>query len=331
MNEPAPLVTIFGASGFLGRHIAQRMARRGWRVRAAVRRPNEALFLKPYGEVGQVEPMQANIRDDASVARAVAGATVVINCIGIMAQTGPQTFDAVQAQGAARVAKAAAAAGAARLVHVSALGADAASPSAYARAKAAGEAAVLDAFPTASILRPSVVFGPEDGFFNRFAGMAKLGPVLPIVGGDAKFQPVYVGDVADAAAKLATGEAAPGLYELGGPEVATLRELVEKMLKVIRRRRLVVDMPSGLAKIPAKLLGVAQALTGGLFVNDVLTEDQIALLASDNVVAEGAKGLADLGVAPTAMEAVMETYLYAYRPQGQYSKLTESARNLRKA
>ena len=331
MNEPAPLVTIFGASGFLGRHIAQRMARRGWRVRAAVRRPNEALFLKPYGEVGQVEPMQANIRDDASVARAVAGATVVINCIGIMAQTGPQTFDAVQAQGAARVAKAAAAAGAARLVHVSALGADAASPSAYARAKAAGEAAVLDAFPTASILRPSVVFGPEDGFFNRFAGMAKLGPVLPIVGGDAKFQPVYVGDVADAAAKLATGEAAPGLYELGGPEVATLRELVEKMLKVIRRRRLVVDMPSGLAKIPAKLLGLAQALTGGLFVNDVLTEDQIALLASDNVVAEGAKGLADLGVAPTAMEAVMETYLYAYRPQGQYSKLTESARNLRKA
>ncbi|MAS43731.1 MAG: complex I NDUFA9 subunit family protein [Rhodobacteraceae bacterium] len=331
MTEPAPLVTIFGASGFVGRHIAQRMARRGWRIRAAVRRPNEALFLKPYGDVGQVEPIQANIRDDASVARAVAGADVVINCIGIMAQAGAQTFDSVQAEGAARVAKAAAAAGVSRLVHVSALGADADSASAYARAKAAGEAAILDAFPSASILRPSVIFGPEDEFFNRFAGMAKMGPVLPITGGGAKFQPVYVGDVADAAAKLAAGEAAPGLYELGGPEVATLRDLIGKMLKIIRRRRLVVDMPAGLARIPAKLLGVAQMLTGGLFVNDLLTEDQIALLASDNVVSDGARGLSDLGIAPTAMEAVIETYLYAHRPQGQYSRLTESARNLRGA
>ncbi len=331
MTQSAPLVTIFGASGFVGRYVAQRMARRGWRVRAAVRRPNEAMFLRPYGDVGQVEPMQANIRDDASVARACAGATAVINCVGILAESGKQSFQSVQAQGAARVAKAAAEAGAASFVQISAIGADAAGPSDYARSKAAGEQAVLDAFPGAVILRPSVIFGMEDGFFNRFASMARMSPVLPITGGETKFQPVYVGDVAEAAAKAVAGEVEGGIYELGGPEVATLRALIERMLKITRRRRLIVDLPAGLAGIPASILSFAQSLTGGLYVNNTLTADQIAQLCVDNVTAEGAKGFQDLGVTPTAMEAVLESYLYAYRPQGQYSRLTESARNMRGA
>lgn len=328
MTMKAPLVTVFGGSGFIGRYVAQRMARRGWRVRVAVRRPNEAHFVRPYGEVGQVEPFQANIRDEASVRRAVQGADAVVNCIGILAQSGKQTFEAVQAQGAERIARIAAECGAKSLVQISALGADARSESVYARTKAAGEQAVQVAFPGAVILRPSVVFGPEDGFFNRFAGMARLMPILPITGGSTKFQPVYVGDVAEAAARAAVGEAEPGVYELGGPEVATMRELIGRMLKIVRRRRWVIDMPRGLARIPAGLLSFLQSITFGLFVNDQLTRDQIALLGRDNVVSEGARTLEDLGVEPTAMEAVLETYLYAYRPQGQYSKLTESAKRL---
>lgn len=331
MTQSAPLVTIFGGSGFVGRYVAQRMARRGWRVRAAVRRPNEAMFLRPYGEVGQVEPVQANIRDDASVAKACLGATAVVNCVGILTEVGKQSFDSVQAQGAARVARAAAEAGARSFVQISAIGADPGGPSDYARSKAAGEQAVLDAFPEAAILRPSVIFGMEDAFFNRFAAMARISPVLPITGGETKFQPVYVGDVAEAAAKAAAGEVPGGIYELGGPEVATLRALIERMLKLVRRRRLIVDLPPGLAGIPASLLGLAQSLTGGLYVNKTLTADQIAQLGVDNVVAEDAKGLRDLGIEPLAMEAVLESYLYAYRPQGQYSRLTESAKNMRGA
>ncbi|MDF2233442.1 complex I NDUFA9 subunit family protein [Albimonas sp. CAU 1670] len=331
MTQSAPLVTIFGGSGFVGRYVAQRMARRGWRVRAAVRRPNEAMFLRPYGDVGQVEPVQANIRDDASVAKACLGADAVINCVGILAEAGKQSFESVQAQGAARVAKAAAEAGVKTFVQISAIGADAEGPSDYARTKAAGEKAVLDAFPDAVILRPSVIFGMEDEFFNRFAGMARISPVLPIVGGETRLQPVYVADVAEAAARAACGEAAPGIYELGGPEAATLRELLERMLKLIRRRRLIVDMPAGLAGIPASILSTLQSLSGGLYVNRTLTSDMIAQLGRDNVVADDARTFADLGIEPTAMEAILESYLYAYRPQGQYSRLTESAKNMRGA
>ena len=330
MTQSAPLVTTFGASGFVGRYVTLRMARRGWRVRAAVRHPNEAGFLRPYGDVGQVEPMQANIRDDASVARAVAGASVVINCVGILAEDGKQTFQALQAQGAARIARAAKAAGVERFVQISAIGANAKGPSDYARTKASGEKAVLDAFPEAVILRPSVIFGMEDGFFNRFGAMAAMFPVLPITGGSSKFQPVYVADVAEAAAKAAAGEAKPGVYELGGPEVATLRALIEKVLKITRRRRAIVDLPPSLAGIPASLLGLAQSVSFGLYVNKTLTADQIAQLQVDNVVGEGVGTLADLGIEPTAMDAILETYLYAYRPQGQYSRLTESAARMRK-
>ena len=323
------LVTIFGGSGFVGRYIARRMAKQGWRVRVAVRRPNEALFVRPYGVVGQVEPILANIRDDASVAAAMAGADAVVNCVGVMSERGRNGFDAVQAEGAGRVARLAAAAGISQLVHLSAIGAGADSDSDYARTKAEGEAAVLDHFPAAVILRPSVIFGVEDGFFNRFAQMTKLGPVLPLVGGNTRFQPVYVDDVAAAAEAAVLGHAAPGIYELGGPDTDTLHGFVDLMLTVIRRRRLVLNLPFWVGSLMGFGFGVMQAMTLGLIHNSILTRDQVRLLRHDNVVAEGALGLADLGITPTDMEAVLDDYLWVYRPGGQYSDLAASGRNLR--
>ena len=326
----AKLVTIFGGSGFVGRHVARRMAQAGWRVRVAVRRPNEALQVRPFGTPGQVEPIACNIRDDASVAAALRGADAVVNCVGILNAVGRQTFDAVQAEGAGRIARLATAAGVVHLVQVSAIGADAASDSAYARSKAAGEAAVVAAFPGAVILRPSVIFGTEDGFFNRFAGMARFGPILPVVGAATRFQPVHVDDVAQAAVLGALGKAAPGVYELGGPDVATFRELMAKMLPVIRRRRLVLGLPFWVARIMAAGFDVLQFATGGLIRNGMLTRDQVANLARDNVVAPGARGFADLGITPASMEAILPEYLWRYRPSGQYAAIKESAKNLRK-
>ena len=315
--EGAPIVTIFGGSGFVGRYVAQAMARRGWRVRVAVRRPNEALFVKPYGVVGQVVPVQANIRDDDSCRRAIEGATAVIYSVGVLFSAGRNTFQAVQAEGPARVARIAAAEGVARMTLISAIGADAASPSEYARTKAAGEAGTLAAFPAATILRPSIIFGVEDQFFNRFAAMARLSPVIPLVGADTRFQPVYVGDVAEAAARAAAGEAAPGLYELGGPRVATFRDLIRTMLAVIRRRRAIVEIPMAVARAQGAALG----LLAKIGLTPPLTRDQVLLLERDNVVADGALGLEALGIAPTAMEAVLESYLYAYRRYGQYAAM----------
>ncbi|QDL90795.1 complex I NDUFA9 subunit family protein [Paroceanicella profunda] len=329
MTRSVPLVTIFGGSGFVGRYIARRMARDGWRVRVAVRRPNEAHFVRPYGNVGQVEPVQANIRDEASVARAIAGADAVVNCVGILYPDSRQSFDGVQAEGAGRIARLAKAAGVARMVHISAIGADAQSDSAYARSKAAGEAAVTAAFPEAVILRPSIVFGAEDSFFNRFAAMARMYPVLPLVGGGTKFQPVYVDDVAAAAVKAVDRSTAPGVYELGGPEVETFRALMERMLVLVRRKRPLVSLPMGLARMQAGALGLVETLSLGLVPNRMITVDQVKLLARDNVVSEGAKGFAELGITPTPMGSVLEDYLYAYRPQGQYTEITDSARNLR--
>jgi NADH dehydrogenase len=330
MPDPAPIVTIFGGSGFIGRYIAQRMARAGWRVRVAVRRPNEAIFVRTYGVVGQVEPVQANIRDEASTRRAIAGATAVVNCVGILVESGKQGFEAVQAVGAGRIARIAAAEGATRFVHVSAIGADPASDSLYARSKAEGEAAVTAAFPGAVILRPSIVFGVEDQFFNRFGRMARISPVLPVVGPDTRFQPVYVDDVAAATeAALTREEVAPGVYELGGPEVESFRALMARMLRVIRRRRMIVTLPMPIARLQAGAFDLLQRLSFGLFTNTLITRDQVRLLGRDNVVAPGARGLADLGVAPTAMDAVLESYLFVYRPAGQFKAIQESAAQLR--
>lgn len=323
------LVTIYGGSGFVGRYIVRRMAQAGWRVRVAVRRPNEALFVKPYGAVGQVEPILCNIRDDASVRAALVGADAVINCVGILNALGKNSFDAVQSEGAARIAQFAAQEGVETLVHLSAIGADADADSDYSRTKAAGEAAVLAHMPNAVILRPSVIFGTEDEFFNRFADMAKNTPILPIVGGDTKFQPVYVDDVAAAAELAALGQVPGGVYELGGPDVASMRDLMTRMLGVIQRRRLVLNLPFFAARLMAFGFDMVQAITLGLIENKTLTRDQVKNLARDNVVAPDAKGFAAIGIEPTSMASVLPDYLWCYRPSGQYAAIKDSAKNLR--
>ncbi|MEP5728574.1 MAG: complex I NDUFA9 subunit family protein [Sulfitobacter sp.] len=323
------LVTIYGGAGFVGRYIARRMAKAGWRVRVAVRRPNEALFVKPYGVVGQVEPVQCNIRDDASVKAALVGADVVINCVGILAETGKNRFDAVQAEGAERVARMAAESGVARMVHVSAIGAHVDAESDYAATKGAGEAGVLKHMPDAMILRPSVIFGPEDEFFNRFAGMARMSPVLPLVGAKTRFQPVYVDDIAQAAEMGATGEAEGGLYELGGPEIDSFRGLMQQMLGVVHRRRLILSLPMWIGRIMAWGFDMMQAVSFGLVPNVMVTRDQVKNLGHDNVVGEGVKTFEDLGVKPVAMGSVLPDYLWRFRPSGQYDAIKESAQNLR--
>ncbi|MEQ6249418.1 complex I NDUFA9 subunit family protein [Sulfitobacter sp. HNIBRBA3233] len=322
------LVTIYGGSGFVGRYIARRMAKAGWRVRVAVRRPNEAIFVKPYGVVGQVEPVLCNIRDDASVAAVMHGADAVVNCVGILAPNGRNTFDAVQAEGPERIARIAAEQGITRMVHVSAIGADMDSDSDYARTKAEGEAGVLKHQPDAMILRPSIVFGPEDEFFNRFAGMTRVSPVLPVVGAKTLFQPVYVDDVARAAVKGVTGDAS-GVFELGGPAVMSFRQLMVQMLDVIRRRRLVLNIPFWAARVMAFGFDMLQAVTFGLVRNGFITRDQVRNLRRDNVVAEGAQGFDALGIKPVAMASVLPEYLWRFRPSGQYDAIKESARNLR--
>lgn len=323
------LVTIYGGSGFVGRYIARRLAADGWRIRVAVRRPNEALFLRSYGYVGQVEPVLCNIRDDASVKAAMTGAEAVVNCVGILNRDGANTFDAVQTEGAERIARLAAEGGVARLVHISALGAGKGG-SDYARTKAEGEARVLAAFPDAMILRPSIIFGSEDMFFNRFASMSRLGPVLPLVGAETRFQPVYVDDVAQAAVMGVTGAAKPGIYELGGPETDTLRNIMKKMLGVIHRRRAVLNMPFWLAGIMGGVLDFGQTVTGGLLANNTLTRDQVRSLRHDNVVTGETMSFDDLDIVPAHFEAILPDYLWRYRPSGQYDAIKSSARNLRK-
>ncbi len=324
----AKLVTIFGGSGFVGRYIAQRMARQGWRVRVAVRRPNEAMFVKPYGAVGQVEPVFCNIRDDDSVRAVTRGADAVVNCVGTFDAKGKNNFDAVQHEGAGRVARIAAEENVGRMVHISAIGADVEGESDYARTKGLGEEAVVAAFPSAVILRPSLVFGPEDAFFNRFAALARMTPVVPLFGADTRFQPVYVDDLAEAAVKGVLGEAEAGVYELGGPDVEDMRGLVGLTLDVVRRRRLLIGLPYWVGRVVAHASGLASYLTLGI-IPQPITLDQTVQLKSDNVVGGGARTLADLGIKATAMAAVLPSYLWQFRPDGQYSDITRSARNLR--
>lgn len=322
------LVTIYGGSGFVGRYIARRMAKLGWRVRVAVRRPNEAIFVRPYGVVGQVEPVLCNIRNDESVRKVMQGADAVVNCVGTFDAKGKNNFGAVQNEGAERVARIAAEEGVARMVQISAIGADMNSTSVYAQTKAQGEAAVLEHMPNAMILRPSVIFGPEDQFFNRFAGMSRMGPVLPLVGAETKFQPVYVDDVARAAVMGVTGEAAPGIYELGGPDVNTFRELIKQMLDIIRRRRFLVNIPFGVASGMGRVFDTLKRLSGGLIPAQI-TRDQVESLKQDNIVSQDAKGFADLGITPASLEAVLPEYLWRFRPTGQYDAIKESAEHLK--
>ena len=312
------LVTVFGGSGFLGRYVVRELAKKGYRVRVAVRRPDLAGHVQPMGAVGQVHAVQANLRYGWSIERAVEGADAVVNLVGILFESGKQRFDAVQAEGAALVAKAAKTASASRLVHVSAIGADAQSPSDYARTKGEAEAAVAQAMPDAVIMRPSIVFGPEDAFFNRFAGMARMLPFLPVVGASTRFQPVYVGDVADAVALAVDGAARPGtVCELGGPEVDTFEGLMERMLRIIERPRPIIAMPQRVAELQARVFEVLP--------KPPLTLDQIKLLAIDNVVSDTAvadgRTLAGLGLNPSALDAILPSYLWRYRKHGQYAAL----------
>ena len=323
------LVTIFGGSGFVGRYVAQRMAKQGWRVRVAVRRPNEALFVRQYGAVGQVEPVLCNIRDDASVTKVIIGANAVVNCVGILSEIGKNTFKDVQALGAERVAKISSENGVVNFIQISAIGSNEGSSSNYARTKALGEASVLKYFPDATILRPSIIFGPEDQFFNRFAQMATLSPFLPLVGAHTKFQPVYVGDVASAVEKALSDYSISGIYELGGPNIETFAELMKRMLAVIQRRRLMLKVPFFVAGIMGKSLDLLKAITFGLFPNNILTQDQVKNLQIDNIVSTGANDLSDLEIRPTAMETVLPEYLWRYRVSGQYASIKDSAKGLK--
>lgn len=307
------LITVYGGSGFVGRHLIRRLAKTGARVRAAVRQPNLAGYLKPMGDVGQIAPVQANIRYENSLIRALEGADRVVNLIGILHETGPQKFDIVQVQGAGAIARAAKAAGVRKLVHVSAIGADENSPSHYARSKALGEALVREHFPSATIIRPSVIFGPEDNFFNRFAAMARLLPMLPLIGGGkTRFQPVYVGDVAAAIQRALNDPSTDGkTYELGGPRVYNFKELLQLVLAETGRRRLLAPLPFWVARLQAWFLQ--------LLPHPLLTVDQVRLLEHDNVVSDGALTLSDLGVTqPSSVELILPTYLQRYRRTGQF-------------
>lgn len=308
------VATVFGGAGFIGRYVVKRLARQGHIVRVAGRDPEAARALKPMGAVGQIVPLACPITDEAAVARALDGADLAVNLVGLLAEHRPGDFARVHAEGAGRIARLAAGAGLRRLVHVSAIGADPASPSRYAATKGEGEAAVRAAFPAASILRPSIVFGAEDGFFNRFGQLAMLSPVMPVIAGETKFQPVYVADVADAVmAALVRSEAAGQTYELGGPRVWSFRELLAYILKETHRKRLLLNVPMPLARLQARVL---ERLPGKL-----LTCDQLLLLARDNIVHPGMPGLAELGVVPTPVELVVPSYLRRFRPGGSRQEL----------
>jgi NADH dehydrogenase len=311
------LVTVFGGSGFLGRHTVRALARAGWRIRVAVRHPNGAFFLRPLGSVGQIDLIKCDVTDPDAVARAVQGADAVVNLCGILFQGG-QTFEDVQADGAAHVAQAATAAGVEALVHVSALGADSQSDSEYAVTKAQGEDAVREAFPKAVILRPSIVFGPEDSFFNKFASLARFTPALPLIGGGhTRFQPVFVGDVARAIV-AGLGRQDGRTYELGGPAVYSFRELLQLILRETGRRRFLMPLPFGLAMIKAAFLQILP--------KPLLTMDQVRLLKKDNVVSPTASGLKDLGITPTSVEAVVPAYLWRFHPKGEYASAQKETR-----
>jgi uncharacterized protein YbjT (DUF2867 family) len=307
--ETRSVATVFGGSGFLGRYVVKRLAAAGYVTRIAVRDTEGAMFLRPMGRVGQIVPMYASLAHEATIARAVEGASVVVNLVGILAERRAGDFDRIQGEGAGRIANLAATAGVTRMVQVSAIGADPASPSRYSRSKAAGEAAVRAALPAATVLRPSLVFGAEDQFFNRFGALSQVLPFMPVIAGDTKMQPVYVGDVADAVmAGLMSPDTAGKTFELGGPRVWTFREILAYILGETHRHRRLVNIPMGLARV--------QAALAELLPTKPFTRDQLLMLSKDNVVSPGMPGLAELGVVPTPVELIVPEYLERYRPGG---------------
>lgn len=319
-DQTGNLVTVFGGSGFVGRYIVRGLAQRGYRVRVAVRRPGEAYYLQPFGDVGQIQVVQANLRDAESVAAALDGAAAAVNAVGILYETGKQTFESVHERGAAIVAEQAAKAGLKQLVHISALGADSLSLSEYAETKAAGERSVRLGFPDAVILQPSVIFGPEDDFFNMFAAMARISPALPLIGGgETKFQPVFVGDVAEAVLQVIDGKGpAPGIYELAGPEQLNFRQVLEFILKTTGRKRLLVPIPFFIAKIQAWFLQ--------MWPWPLLTVDQVLLLQQDNILSETARNdgrtFSAFGITPRSIEVIVPAYLSRFRATGQFDSVS---------
>ena len=317
------LVTVFGGSGFIGAQIVRSLAKHGFRVRVAVRQPGRGYRLPMLGDVGQIEVVQANIRNQASVARALDGAEACVNAVAVLYESGRQTFDTLHVDGARTIAGEAAARGIDRFVQISAIGADQAAASRFARSKAAGEAAVREEVPSAVILRPSVVFGPDDRFFNRFAAMAAISPVLPLIGGgQTLLQPVFVADVAEAVSQAIRDPAArTRVYELGGPEIYSFKALMSLLLEQIGRRRLLAPIPFPMAR----MLGLAGDLMAAASLAPPITSDQVQSLRVDNVVSPGALGLGDLGVTASALEPIIPTYLYRYRKGGQYAELSAAA------
>jgi uncharacterized protein YbjT (DUF2867 family) len=322
------LVTVFGGSGFVGRHVVRALAQAGWRVRVACRRPDLAFHLQPLGRVGQIQLVQANVRYPASVASAVKGADAIVNLVGVLTPRGRQGFEAVHAFGARTIALAAKLAGIETFIHVSAIGADENSEASYARSKGLGERGVREALPSASIVRPSIIFGPEDDFFNRFAAIARLSPVLPLFGGgNTKFQPVYVGDVANAITRLCEGDISGHTFELGGPDVKSFEELMRYICAETGRSRLFAPIPWGLAKVPAFGLELANKLSFGIWPDWLtVTRDQIELLKSNNVVSTNAaaegRTLQGLGIQPESFDTIVPTYLYRFRKAGQFEART---------
>ncbi len=317
----AGLVTVFGGSGFVGTQVVRALAKRGWRVRVACRKPQRAYDVLPFGDVGQIQLKRCDINNAASVAAAVEGASAVVNLVGILYQAPGRRFQAAHVDGPRAIAEAATAAGVKQMVQMSAIGADLAGPSAYAKSKAQGEAAVREAFPDATVIRPSIIFGPGDGFFNRFAQMAGISPVLPLFGGgEGLFQPVYVGDVAKAIARTLEDASAPGqTYELGGPRTYSFKDLMQIVCRETRRKRILLPLPH----IAASAIGLAGDLQS-ILMEPVLTSDQALLLKRDNVVGEGAAGLEALGIEPTSVESIVPTYLWRYRRGGQFAELADA-------
>ncbi|MBP1851408.1 complex I NDUFA9 subunit family protein [Rhizobium halophytocola] len=317
LSNLPPLVTVFGGSGFVGRHVVRALAQRGYRIRVAVRRPDLAYFLQPLGNMGQISFVQANLRYRNSVDAAVRGADHVVNCVGILFESGRNSFDSVQDFGARAVAEATRAAGA-RLTHISAIGADTKAESIYAASKGRAEEAIGSILPDAVIVRPSIVFGPEDSFFNKFAAMARIAPALPLIGGGkTRFQPVYVENVAEAVARSVDGLVQPGIYELGGKDVLTFRQCMEMMLAATNRRNRLVSLPFSIASMIGSIASMIP------LIKPPLTSDQVTLLKRDNVVSDEAIAsghtLEGLGIQPMALGSVLPSYMVQYRPFGQYS------------
>jgi NADH dehydrogenase len=310
------LVTVFGGSGFLGKHVVRALVAKGYRVRVPMRRPHIGMDLRVIGNVGQVQLMQANLRFEKSVQRAVEGSDAVINLVAVLYEAGQQSFEALHVRGAETLAKAVAAEGITNFVHVSAIGADKDSESDYARTKGEGEEIVREHVPTVDIVRPSIIFGNEDEFFNRFASMAQLSPALPLIGGGkTKFQPVYVADVADAIARRVEAEASAQTYELGGPEIYSFKELMQFMLETIGKKRLLVPVPW----FAANMMGFGGEMVGAMpFLEPFLTRDQVENLKNDNVVGQDVQGFADLGIKPETIEAIVPSYLIKYRKYGEF-------------